>query len=137
MRLLSIIFLCGVVWLAGCSSGVIAPAARPMMTGTVSYRERIALPASAVLTVRLLDITKTDAPEVVLAERSISNPGNPPMAFSLPYPFGGIAPGRKYVIEARIEVEGRLRFFSVEPHVVTPGNAAQPHAILVAMTRDN
>ncbi|MCB1103471.1 MAG: YbaY family lipoprotein [Opitutaceae bacterium] len=136
MRLLSIILLCGAVWLAGCSSGVIAPASRPMMTGTVSYRERIALPASAVLTVRLLDITKPDAPEMVLAERSISNPGNPPMAFSLPYPFGGIVAGRKYVIEARIEVEGRLRFFSVEPHVVTPANAAQPHAILVAMTRD-
>lgn len=137
MRILSIFYLCAMVWLAGCSSGVIAPASRPMMTGTVAYRERIALPSSAVLTVRLLDITKADGSEVVLAERSISNPGNPPMEFSLPYPFGGIVPGRKYVIEARIEVEGRLRFFSAEPHVVTPTNAAHPHEILVAIAREN
>lgn len=137
MKALSLIFLCGAVWLAGCSNGMIAPAGRPMMTGTVSYRERIALPPSAVLTLRLLDITKAEGPEVVLAERSISNPGNPPMAFSLPYPYGGIVAGRKYVIEARIDVEGRLKFFSAEPHVVTPENAAQPHEILVNQTRDN
>ncbi|MCC6415034.1 MAG: YbaY family lipoprotein [Opitutaceae bacterium] len=138
MKILSLIFLCGVVWLAGCASGIIAPAERPMLNGTVWYRERIALPTTAVLTVRLLDLTKADnGSEVVLAERSISNPGNPPMAFSLPYPFGGIVANRRYVIEARVEVEGRLRFFSAEPHGVTPQNAAQAHDILVTMTREN
>lgn len=137
MKILALFLLVGAAWLAGCANGMIAPADRPMLTGTVLYRERIALPPSAVLTVRLLDITKSEAPEVVLAERSISNPGNPPMAFSLPYPFGGIVASRRYAIEARIEVEGRLRFFSAEPHEVTPQNAAHEHEILVAMTRDN
>jgi putative lipoprotein len=121
--------------LAGCSSdgGLIRPD-RPVMTGTVMYRERIALPPTAVLTIRLLDITRTDAPAAVLAERSISNPGNPPMKFELAYPYGGITAKRHYVIEARIEVEGRMRFLSNETHEVTPQNASQPHEIWVEQT---
>jgi putative lipoprotein len=124
--------------LAGCSSdgGLVRPD-RPVMTGTVMYRARIALPPTAVLTIRLLDITRKDAPAVVLAERSISNPGNPPMKFELPYPYGGITAKRHYVIEARIEVDGRMRFFSMEAHAVTPENAALPHEVWVEQTNEN
>ena len=124
--------------LAGCSSdgGLVRPD-RPVMTGTVSYRARIALPSTAVLTIRLLDITRTDAPAVIMAERSISNPGNPPMKFELPYPYGGITAKRRYVIEARIEVEGRMRFFSMDAHIVTPENASQPHEVWVEQTKEN
>jgi len=112
-------------------------ALRPTMTGTVNYKARLTLPPTAVLTVRLLDLTKADAPAVVLAERSISNPGNPPIAFALPYPFGGITTSRRYVIDARIEVEGRLQFYSMETHAVTPQNAALPHEVWVELTKDN
>lgn len=135
MKSFAFILCLSAVWLAGCAGGGPLADSRPAMMGTVAFRERIALPASAVLTVRLLDLTRPDGPEVVLAERSISNPGQSPLPFTLPYPFGGIVAGRRYVIEARIEVAGRLRFFSAEPHAVTPANAAQPHDILVVMTR--
>ncbi|MFZ9681876.1 MAG: YbaY family lipoprotein [Cephaloticoccus sp.] len=132
---MALIFCLGAAWLAGCAGVGALTETRPAMTGTVAFRERLALPAAAVLTVRLLDLTKPDGPAVVLAERSISNPGQSPLPFTVPYPFGGIVADRRYVIEARIEVAGRLRFFSAEPHAVTPANAAQPHDILVVMTR--
>lgn len=125
------------LFLAGCATDPTAGGMiRPTMSGTVTYRARMALPPSAVLTVRLLDITRPDAPAVVLSERSISNPGNPPIPFELSYPFGGIVAGRHYVIEARIEIAGRLKFYSSEPHDVTPQNAAQPHDVVVELAKD-
>jgi len=123
--------------LAGCASdrGGVGDT-KPMLTGTVNYRARIALSPSAVMTVRLLDVTQKEAPALVLGEKSISNPGNSPIAFSLTYPFGGISPTRKYVMEARIEVAGRLRFYTMEQHVVTPQNAANPHELWLELSGD-
>jgi putative lipoprotein len=134
MRIFSLSLWMAVLGLgvAGCASDAgLAGDLRPTMSGTVVYQAQTALPSSAVLTLRLLDVTRADAPAVVLAERSISNPGNPPIPFRLSYPIGGIQPGRRYEIEARIEVAGRLTFYSIEKHEVTPQNAAQPHEVRV------
>lgn len=123
--------------LVGCASDRVGLFdSQPMLTGTVNYRARIALPPSAVITVRLLDITQKEAPAIVLGEKSISNPGNVPIAFSLAYPFGGIAPSRNYVIDARIEVDGRLRFYTMKQHEVTPQNAADPHELWLELSGD-
>lgn len=125
------------VLIAGCASdGGGMGDTRPMLTGTVNYRVRIALPPSAVMTVRLLDITQKEAPAIVLGEKSVSNPGNSPIGFSLAYPFGGIAPNRNYVIDARIELDGRLRFYTMEQHVVTPQNAAESHELWLQLSGD-
>ena len=125
------------VLIAGCASDRSGLGdTRPMLTGTVNYRARIALPPSAVMTVRFLDITQKEAPAIVLGEKSVSNPGNSPIAFSLAYPFGGISPNRNYVIDARIEVDGRLRFYTMEQHVVTPQNAAESHELWLELSGD-
>ena len=125
------------ILIAGCASdGGGVGDTRPMLTGTVNYRVRIALSPSAVMTVRMLDVTQKEAPAIVLGEKSISNPGNSPIAFSLAYPFGGISPTRNYVIDARIELEGRLRFYTMEPYVVTPQNAADSHEVWLQLTGD-
>lgn len=125
------------VLIAGCASdrGGVSDT-RLMLTGTVNYRVRIALSPSAVMTVRMLDVTQKEAPVMVLGEKSISNPGNSPIAFSLAYPFGGISPTRNYVIDARIEVDGRLRFYTMEPYVVTPQNAADSHEVWLQLAGD-
>jgi len=125
------------VLIAGCASdGGGAADSRPMLTGTINYRAKIALSSSAVMTVRLLDITRKDVPAIVLGEKSVSNPGTPPIAFSLSYPFGGFAANRSYVIDARIEVDGRLRFYSMKQHVVTPQNAAETHELWLDLSGD-
>jgi putative lipoprotein len=107
----------------------------PVITGTVNYRARIAMPSDAVLTLRLLDVTRPDAPAIVLSEKSVSNPGNPPMAFSLPYLPGDIRTGRTIVIEARIEVAGRPRFFAANPHPVTPESLYLSHEVWVELAK--
>lgn len=139
MKTISILsWLCVVgLMVGGCSSdrGRVVDS-EPKITGTVNYRVRIALPPTAVLTVRLLDVTEKGAPAIVLAEKSISNPGNPPMRFELSYPFGGINEHRRYVIDARIEVNGRLKFYSMQQHAVTHANAGQPHEIWVEQAKD-
>jgi uncharacterized lipoprotein YbaY len=107
----------------------------PTLMGNIRFDDPVVLPRAAMLTVRLLDVTSEGAPAVVLAERSRSNPGGSPIAFVLPYPFGGITASRRYVIEARIQVEGRLRYFSMEAHVVTPLNAVKPHEITLKQAK--
>src|SRR5258708_34753519 len=42
-----------------------------VVTGTVTYRQRIALPRQAVVQVQLLDVSKADAPAIVIAEQTI------------------------------------------------------------------
>lgn len=72
------------------------------VTGSVSYRERIALsPDNTFLVVRLLDVSKADAPSVEVA--ALRQPvANPPMVFILPYDLDDIDPRHSYVLEAKI-----------------------------------
>ena len=117
---------------AGCRSKSSAADYRgPVIFGTVMYKARIALPPDAVLTMRLLDVTRRDAPAVVLTEKSVSGPGQPPLAFELPYPLEAIRPDRRTVLEARIEVAGRTRFYSATAHAVTTESVMQPQEIWV------
>jgi putative lipoprotein len=121
---------------AGCASRQPPGSDRgPVVSGTVNYRARIALPADAVLTLRLLDVTRPDAPAIVIAEKSVSNPGNPPIAFELPYLPGDIRAGRQIVIDARIEVAGRPRFYAEKPHPVTPDSLYRSHEVWVELTK--
>src|SRR5262249_10955533 len=59
--------------------------ATPVITGQVSYLERIALMPDAELRVRLLDVLAS-VPTVVIAERTIHPTGNVPISFELPVP---------------------------------------------------
>ena len=61
-----------VLLLTGCSVATVVPEAGSgpsanLVTGTVTYRERIALPPTAVVTVRLVDVSLADAPSVLVA----------------------------------------------------------------------
>lgn len=50
-------------------------AAERAVEGEASYRERIALPEDAVLTVQLADVSLADAPAAVIAERKVEPAG--------------------------------------------------------------
>jgi uncharacterized lipoprotein YbaY len=58
------------------------PALR-VVSGTVSFRERVALPPGAVVTVRVADISLADAPAVILAQNAIEVTGQVPVPFEL------------------------------------------------------
>ena len=90
------------------------------VTGTVSYRERIALPPDAALAVRLVDVSLADAPSVTLAETVDETAGaQVPLAFSLPVDAGRIDPRHRYAVQAEIrDGDGTLLWTTDTVHPV-------------------
>ena len=92
-------------------SSVAACASRSYaVSGTVSYRERLILPADSVIVVRLEDVTRGQSyPEVVSEQRIVPN-SMAVTSFSLPYQYGSVNPNATYVVNAWIEQGGRILF---------------------------
>jgi uncharacterized lipoprotein YbaY len=104
----------------------------PVVTGVVVYRERIALPPDAALTVRLLDVSRTDAPGVVLGEQRVQPTGQVPIPFEIPYDQAGIDDRMSCALEARIETGGTLLFVSTRAvPVITGGSPSKDLEVLV------
>lgn len=92
-----------------------APALSGVLTGTVSYRQRIALPPNAVIEVTLADVSKMDVASTVIATQTIMMDGRQaPAAYELKYDPAVIQPQNSYAVSARILVDGRLRFISTQ-----------------------
>lgn len=82
-----------------------------VISGTVSYRERIALPENAVVTVTLEDISLADASSTVIATQEFTTDGKQvPFAFELSYDNNKIKANHRYNMRATIHVDGKLRF---------------------------
>ncbi|MEP0546962.1 MAG: META domain-containing protein [Rhodothermales bacterium] len=94
------------------------------LSGTVTYRPRIALPSNAVLSVRLLDVSRADAPSVTLAEERLETAGSQvPLPFSLDYDSADVHPRNRYVVRAEIfDADGVLLWTTDTAYpVVTQG----------------
>jgi uncharacterized lipoprotein YbaY len=104
----------------------------PLVTGSVLYRERIALPPNATLQVQLVDVSRMDAPAVVLGEQIVSPTGQVPIPFEIAYDPGQIDDRMSYAIQARIEVDGELMFISTRAYpVITRDSPTKDLEILV------
>lgn len=101
------------------------------VTGTVTYLQRVALPPDAVIKVQLVDVSRADAPAVVLGEQVMEAGGRQvPFAFEIRYAPTSIEAGHSYAVQARIEDGGRLRFINDQRYpVITRG--APTHVDLV------
>lgn len=74
------------------------------VSGSVNYRERIALPPDARVIVRQEDVSKAEAPAKVLGEQVIIIQGwHVPFAYAIAYAPQRIDPRFSYVVQARIE----------------------------------
>lgn len=121
---------------AGCAAPTAVPAGSgsttAQVTGTVSYRERLALLPGVVVKVQLADVSRADAKAIVIGEQVITTDGNqPPFRFALPYDPAMIKPQNTYAVSARLEdADGRLRFVTDQRYaVITRG--APTHVDLV------
>ncbi len=94
------------------------------VTGTVTYLVRMALPATAVIDVKLQDVSRADAPAIAIAEQNLTlGDRQVPVPFTLKFDPGRIDATHTYSVSARILVDGRLRFTSDTPYpVLTRGN---------------
>lgn len=104
--------------------------------GTVSYRERIALPEHAVVSIVLEDVSLADAPAIVLSSQSYSTEGKQvPLAYKLEYQADQIKQNHRYNVRARIEVDGKLRFITdtAFPVITDPQATQVQHLQLVGV----
>jgi putative lipoprotein len=101
------------------------------VSGTVTYREQMALPSGAVIKVQLADVSRADAPAIVISTREFAPVNQVPIPFTLTYDPRQIIAGHRYVVQARIEVDGTLRFINTSAYPVTPG---RPGAIEVVVS---
>lgn len=102
------------------------------VTGSVSYRERIALsPDNTFLVVQLRDVSRADASSVEIA--SLRQPvANPPMVFILPYDPADIDPDHSYAVEAKIvNANGDLLFRNDQSYPVLTRDAPSDVDIIV------
>jgi putative lipoprotein len=103
-----------------------------MVTGTVSYRERIALPPDAVVLVQLRDVSLMDVAAKLISEQIIKPEHSVPISFSLPYAAQDIDERMTYSVFATIRSGDRLLFVSDRSYpVLTRGHSDHVDLILV------
>jgi putative lipoprotein len=102
------------------------------VSGTVTYRQRIALPPNALLQVKLQEVSKQGVPPVVIGEQIIPTQGRQvPFPFEINYNQNTINPSYTYTVEARIFVDNRLRFINPTPYpVITNKNPNRVEIVL-------
>lgn len=119
---------------AGRAEAAPSRAARQMATlvGRVTYRVRRALPAGAVVDVRLLDVSRADAPADVIGRVEIVTRGEQvPVPFALPYDASRIEPRRRYTVQVTITVDGTVAFRTTTAHTVLTGGAPSTNVEIV------
>ncbi len=78
--------------------------------GTATFRECMALPPAAVLEASREDMSRADAPAETIGRTRVTSPGNPPIAFTIPYNPSKIVAYHRYVVRATIIVDHKLLF---------------------------
>jgi putative lipoprotein len=110
-----------------------APAATGKVTGTVTKLDRMALPPGTVITIRLQDVSRADAPAIVLDEQVITTAGEQmPIPFALSYDPAAIDERFTYQVHVRVEVGGQLMYITKTSHnVITRGAPTEGVEVLV------
>ncbi len=110
-----------------------APADGASVHGTAFYRERIALPPSAVLTAVLLDTSLQDVPAAEIGRTVIDPAGHPPYRFAIAYDPAAIKDQHTYTVRASITDGDRLLFTTDTAHPVLTRGAGDSVKIVLKM----
>jgi len=101
------------------------------INGEVWYRERIALPEHAKLIITLEDVARQDVAADVIATNMLVLDKQQPWAFNLEYDAAKITEKGRYVLRARIEVNGQLKFINTTS-IPAFNNTDKPVRIMVS-----
>ena len=88
-------------------------AAQPAVTGRIFAFGPVALPQSAVVTVRLLDVTQPQWRDVAVTQGQLPLGAGFPVSYRLDLP--ALPPQHRYAIDARVEDYGRLLMQTAQP----------------------
>ncbi|HEX5214460.1 MAG TPA: YbaY family lipoprotein [Vicinamibacterales bacterium] len=116
-------------------TAISAQAPLQSITGSITYRERIALPPAAVVEVTIADVSRADAPAVVIGRQRIESPGQVPIPFRVDYEPSAIDPRHRYSVRATIANGSELMFTSTEAAlVITQGHGMTADLLLRRVT---
>lgn len=104
-----------------------------VITGTVTYRQRTALPPKAVVVIKLVDISREDVSGVTVTENRIEAAGKQvPISFDLVFDWKKVQQANRYAIQAQIIEGGRLLYTTNTNYpVLTQGNPRNVDLVLV------
>jgi uncharacterized lipoprotein YbaY/heat shock protein HslJ len=102
------------------------PAHAGSLSGTATYRERIALPPDAEFEAVLIDVAIADAPARDLGRVRLRPAGQPPFRFTIPYRDADVTPAGRYTVRATVRQGERLLFTTDTFTPVLTGAPSQP-----------
>jgi putative lipoprotein len=106
--------------------------AASQITGTITYRARIALSPDASIDVRLEDVSIADAPAKVVAENTFASLGQQvPIPFQLPYDASAIQPSHRYSLRVQIKLGENLLFTTTRAYPVLTNGAPSKVNVVV------
>ena len=99
----------------------LSPGSAPRVRGTVSYRDRSALPPDAEVYVWIMDASPGMMTQVILAEATVKTNGRQvPIPFGLSFDASRVVPSHPYAVKAVIRSNGQTLYESPrEPRIVT------------------
>ena len=93
------------------------------VTGTITFQGDPTIPAGAVLTVELRDVSYQDAASILIASQTIPNPRRFPIDFAIRYQPSDIDPRATYGLSIRVTLNNRLIYINDTAfEVLTRGN---------------
>ena len=120
-------------WLLGALSMACESQPAAVVTGTVTYRQRIALSPDATVVVTLEDVSRADAPSTVIGGDMIRTAGlQVPIPFAIAYDPAEIMPQHRYVVRAKIFYGDDLSWSSTTAYpVITQDSPTEDVEIMV------
>ncbi|KAA1195447.1 YbaY family lipoprotein [Photorhabdus heterorhabditis] len=111
------------------------PVKQHYVKGNINILQRIALPADAILTVSLSDVSLADAPSITLSQKRERLDGKQsPFHFVLPYRPSDVKPNARIVVSASVSLHNRLMFVTDTAYeVINNGKTKDIEIILKAV----
>ncbi len=108
---------------------------RGILVGTVTVRQLGQLPRSAVLAVRLVDLSDPRGPSIPLIQKTYRDLGPLPIPFELEYDRAQIVPGRRYALQAAVTVNGIPTYLTRDTYEVLTPNAPRRTDMILESSR--
>ncbi len=141
MRLLTLAALLSSLALGACDRGDTsgdkagsAPRSAGVITGQLKLRDAapVELPPEAIVTVRLLDGTRSDAPPSEVLSQQVATGGTLPLDYSLKFDPKSIEKMATYLVDANITANGQLIYLTQESlPVLTQGAGTTANIALI------
>ena len=109
----------------GCAQAPVAlPPDEAVVSGTLVSSDGSDIPPGSRVEVTLADVSRMDAPAVVIARQTLTEVQPQPLRFALPYQAAEIQAKHSYVVSARVtDAAGQLRYINTSVFPVLTGGA--------------